>query len=66
MPLPKSDKIRVQLMLDPATLANLDAYATRHGLINTVGTTKGEPNRSWAVRELAAKDAKRNRKKGGG
>jgi hypothetical protein len=58
MPRPKSDLARHQLMLDPATLAALDAIARHHGWLSE----RGGPSRSRAVRELAAMEAARIRK----
>jgi hypothetical protein len=55
MPRPKSDLARHQVMLGPADLANLDAIARHHGWLSE----RGEPSRSRAVRELAAREAKR-------
>lgn len=55
MPRPKSDLARHQVMLSPSDLANLDAIARHHGWLSE----RGEPSRSLAIRELAAREAKR-------
>jgi hypothetical protein len=55
MPRPKSDLSRHQIMLGPADIENLNAVARHHGWL----TEQGEPNRSRAVRELAAREARR-------
>lgn len=58
MPRPKSDLARHQVMLGPEDLANLDLIARRHGWLSE----RGEPSRSLAIRELAAKEAAKIRK----
>ena len=58
MPRPKSDLARHQFMVNPETLANLDEIARHHGWLSE----RGEPSRSMAIRELAAREAAKIRK----
>lgn len=58
MPRPKSDLARHQVMLGPADLENLDLIARHHGWLSE----RGEPSRSMAIREFAAKEAEKIRK----
>jgi hypothetical protein len=59
MPRPKSDLSVRMFSIAPADLANLDTVAAHHGWLTEAGVQKGEPNRSRAVRELAAREARR-------
>lgn len=58
MPRPKSDLARHQVMLAPADLENLDLIARHHGWLSE----RGDPSRSLAIREMAAKEAARIRR----
>jgi hypothetical protein len=59
MPRAPSDLVAVMFSVRPSTLEGLDLIASHRGLLTTAGPNKGEPNRSEALRELVAREARR-------
>lgn len=63
MPRPKSDKFRMTFMVEPSTLDDLDTVANHRGWFADASPSSGQPNRSKAVRELAAREAGKIRRR---